>query len=407
MQRHPIDKCGQFKNIFLIMEYREKSVSETLPNPNLQIAQLKFSLNLPEYYRNESMKKELYNYIITEDMAPYYEIVCNDLKWELNKDVLKAMQDRNTKALKEFDEDVEYALNNLTAADTKQAYLNKANYLSKIGDKENTIKVLRQAYEFTIALGFKLDNVFHSTRIGLFFMDIQLIKRNLQQADYLIAQGADWHSRNCYQMLKALYSLSVRDFITATHLFINAVSTFVCTEIMSYMDFIKYTIISSTLTLDRGALKKKILDNADAQQALHSHNVLREYLHSLYDCDYKLFFLRLSDIEVLMKKDMLLNDHYKLYIREMKAKAYDQLMSTYNSVKISYVADQFGVSEDYIENEVSRLIASKKLNYRIDKVNQIIINVTQKSKSNVFRNIIKHGDLLLNRIHKLSRVINI
>lgn len=391
------------------MENCEKSEVEevTSKNPNLDIAQLKFSLSLSEYYQNESMKSDLYNHIIADNMAPYYEIICNDLHWEVNNEALKVMKQHNTKALEEFDKEIEYALNNLTAVDIKHAYLNKANYLSKIGDKENTIKSLRQAYDVTIALGSKLDNVFHCIRIGFFFIDLELVKRNLQKAEDLIAQGADWHSRNCYQMLKALYSLAIRDFTTATNLFMNAVSTFVCTEVISYMEFIKYTVISSALTLNRGALQKNILDNADVQQALHSDSVLKEYLYSLYDCDYKLFFSRLCDVEIIIRDNMLLHKHKNAYIREMKVKAYDQLLSTYISVKISYMANQFGVSTDYIENEVSKLIASKQLNYKIDKVNDTIVNIAKKDKSDIFQAVIKHGDLLLNRIQKLSRVINI
>lgn len=391
------------------MEFSKKSDLEddNLKNPNLEIAQLKFTLTLREYCQDEIIKNELLNYIVTVNMTPYYETVCHDLNWPVNNDLSKAMKENNTKALEECDIEIEDAKKNLTTVDIKKAYLNKANYLSKIGDKANAIKTLHQAYGVTIELVSKLDNVFHCIRIGLFFMDTELIKINLQKAEELIGQGADWHSRNCYQMLKALYSLTVRDFTTATHLFINAISTFVCTELISYMEFMKYTIISSVLVLNRSFLKKKILENADVQQALHCDKTLKEFLHSLYDSDYKLFFLRLSDIEIQMKKDMFLSRHYRFYVREMKAKAYDQLLSTYISVKISYMADQFGVSMDFIENEVSRLIADRKLNYKIDKVNNTIVNVIKIDKSEPFQAVIKHGDLLLNRIHKLGRVINI
>lgn len=385
----------------------ESEDEEDLRNPNLDIAQLKFTLTLPENFENETTKKKLYDYIVDDDMTPYYEIVCNDLQWKVDNDVLNAMKENNMKAIEEYDKEIDYALNNLTAVDIKYSYLNKGNYLSKIGDKENAIKVLRQAYDVTISLRSKLDNVFHCIRIGLFFMDLELIKVYLQEAEGLIALGADWHSRNCYQMLKALYSLTIRDFTTATTLLSNAVSTFVCTEIITYKDFMKYAVISAVLILNRGVLKQKILDNSDVQPALHDDIVLKEYLDSLYNSDYKLFFLRLGDIEVFMKNDMFLNRHYKFYVREMKAKAYNQLLSSYISVKIPYMAEQFGVSTDYIENEVSRLIVAKKLNYKIDKVSNTIVNMAKMDKTNIFRVVIKHGDLLLNRIHKLSRVINV
>lgn len=114
------------------------------------------------------------------------------------------MRAANTKALDSFESEIEYRLNNLGAIDIKEAYLNKANYLSKIGDKENTIKTLGQAYANTVALGYKLDNAFHCIRIGLFFNDLQLIKRNLIRCEDLIEEGADWHYRNCFKIYKGL-----------------------------------------------------------------------------------------------------------------------------------------------------------------------------------------------------------
>nr|XP_023026222.1 26S proteasome non-ATPase regulatory subunit 6-like [Leptinotarsa decemlineata] len=385
----------------------EKSISDQTGNPNIEIAQLKFALSLPEYYKDETMISELQNLIFAGDMAPYYEIVCRDLNWIIDETLLEEMKSRNVKAIEEFDETIDKALTSASLIEVKEAYLNKANYLSRIGDKENAIKILSQAFDRTVALGYKLDNVFHCIRIGLFFMDNDLIRRNLQRAESLIDQGANWHSRNCYKMLKAIYSLYTRDFLTASKLLVGAVSTFVCTELISFDYFIKYTVLSGVLALSRAEVKKDLIENPDVQQALHSTDVLREYLSSLYYGEYKLFFQRLGDCELIMKKDMLLNPHYKYYVREMKVKAYDQLLSTYISVKLTYMADQFGVSKDFIENEVSKLIAAGRLNYRIDKVNQTIVNKGKDTKNEVFKAVLKHGDLLLNRIQKLTRVINI
>ncbi|KAJ8942004.1 hypothetical protein NQ314_010233 [Rhamnusium bicolor] len=355
----------------------------------------------------QKKKLKLLEEITANDMAPYYEKVCEELKWNVNKTVLNEMKERNKKALDAFDEEINYSIDNLSVVEVKEAYLNKANYLSKIGDKENTIKTLSQAYDKTVSLGYKLDNVSHCIRIGLFFMDLDLIRRSLQRSESLIEEGADWHSRNCYKICKSLYSLIVRDFIAATDVFVDAICTFVCTELISYDNFIKYTILSGLLTLSRSELKRNLIDNPDIQEALHYNNTLKEYLFSLYECEYKRFFERLAEVETMMREDMLLHKHYSFYIREMKIKAYDQLLSTYISVNLSYMANQFGVSSEYIENDISKLIAAGRLNYKIDKVNETVVNIPNNMKNEVFKSVLKQGDLLLNRVHKLSRVINI
>ncbi|CAH1105088.1 unnamed protein product [Psylliodes chrysocephalus] len=375
--------------------------------PTLDIAQLKFALSLPEYSYDYCRKHKLLTMILAEDMAPYYKLVTKDLDWEFDVCMYYQMKQHNDSVLEEIDKEIEDSLKDMGLTEMRELYMKKANYLSKIGDKENTIKALSQAYDSTIALKNKLDNIFYCIRIGLFFMDTGLIRRNIQRAESMLEQGADWHSRNCFKIYKALYSLITRDFKTAANLLVNSISTFICTEVLSFDMFIRYTLLSAILTLNRSELKSKLIQNPDMQQALHNVVTLKEYLFSLYNCDYKLFFLRLADVEVLIKQDMLLNPHYQNYIREMKIKAYDQLLSTYISVNISYMSHQFGVSEDYIEDELSKLIAAGRLNYKIDKISGKVVNEHSESKMEVFKAVIKQGDIVLNRIHKLSRVINI
>ena len=40
----------------------------------------------------------------------------------------------------------------------------------------------RKTYEKTVALGYRLDLVFHLIRLGLFYMDHDLINKNLEKA---------------------------------------------------------------------------------------------------------------------------------------------------------------------------------------------------------------------------------
>ena len=54
-----------------------------------------------------------------------------------------------------------------------------------------------------------------------------------------------------------------------------------------------------------------------------------------------------------------------------------------------------------------RFIAAGRLHAKIDKVNGIVETNRPDSKNQQYQNAIKQGDLLLNRIQKLSRVINI
>lgn len=52
--------------------------------------------------------------------------------------------------------------------------------------------------------------------------------------------------------------MSIRQFKRGGELLLDALSTFTATELISYNDFVAYTIIANVLTLKRVDLKKKV-----------------------------------------------------------------------------------------------------------------------------------------------------
>ena len=77
-----------------------------------------------------------------------------------------------------------------------------------------------------------------------------------------------------------------------------------------------------------------------------------------------------------MKADRYLFPHYKFYVREVKIKAYAQLLESYSSLTLGYMAQAFGVTEKYIDEELSKFIAGGRLHAKIDKVNRLRLCLT-------------------------------
>ena len=50
-----------------------------------------------------------------------------------------------------------------------------------------------------------------------------------------------------------------------------------------------------------------------------------------------------------MKYDRLLSAHYRYYVREMRIVAYNQLLESYSSLTLEYMADAFGVTVHFID----------------------------------------------------------
>jgi 26S proteasome regulatory subunit N7 len=91
----------------------------------------------------------------------------------------------------------------------------------------------------------------------------------------------------------------------------------------------------------------------------------------------------------------------------MRIIGYSQLLESYRSVTIQSVAKSFGVSEEFIDRDISKFVAAGRLHCVIDKVNGVIETNRPDVKYAQYQNAIKQGDILLNRIQKLGRVINI
>ncbi|GIY68686.1 26S proteasome non-ATPase regulatory subunit 6 [Caerostris extrusa] len=367
-------------------------------NPNLELAQLKFLLSSVEHQKDENLKCRLLEAIKENNMAPFYEEVCKDLTWPIDNALLELMKKANEEALKKLDDAIEDAEKNLGEMEVREAFLNKAEYLSRIGSKTQ---------EKTVSLGHRLDLLFHIIRIGLFYVDHDLITRNIEKAKSLIEEGGDWDRRNRLKVYQGVYCMAIRDFKNAATFFLDTVSTFTSYELMDYKTFVTYTVICSMISLPRVDLREKVVKGSEILEVLHSASDIREYLFSLYNCHYGEFFQKLALVERMLKQDRLLAAHFRYYVREMRILAYTQLLESYRSLTLQYMADAFGVTAEFIDRELARFIAAGRLHCKIDKVGGIVETNRPDSKNYQYQACIKQGDILLNRVQKLSRVINI
>ena len=71
------------------------------------------------------------------------------------------------------------------------------------------------------------------------------------------------------------------------------------------------------------------------------------------------------------------------------------------------MANQFGVSANFIDRELSQLISARRLPCKIDKVEGIIETDPTDFRNNSYKKTLKRGDHLLNQIQKLSRAIDV
>ncbi|KAI8850264.1 26S proteasome subunit RPN7-domain-containing protein [Chytridium lagenaria] len=352
--------------------------------PNLALAQYKFILQSGPAELHAQTKAALIEGIKADSMAPFYKQIAEELKWNIDETIMNAAIAANEAELKRLEDKLNDAQQNLGETDISDALIAKADYLSKIGEKEKALNAYRVALEKTGPLGARIDMVFAIIRIGYFFSDNDIISKNIEKARTLIEEGGDWDRRNRLKVYEGIYRISIRDFKGAVDFLLDTLATFTSTELMDYKDFVRYAVLTAALTLSRPDFKKKVVQAPEILEVINEIPTLPEYVNAFYKCEYS-------------QSSLLL----------MRIIAYSQLLESYRSLAIESMANSFGVTEEFIDNDLSRFIAAGRLNAVIDKVGGIVETNRPDAKNAQYQATIKQGDLLLNRIQKLSRVISV
>ncbi|KAM6500054.1 PCI domain containing protein [Amanita muscaria] len=380
-----------------------------LPIPNLKLPQQLYVLSKPQLsHLHNDARNALLEGIKADQMAPYYKIITAAASGglPLEQTLLDEMDKANQEELKRLDERLEEAEKIEGESEISDALRAKANYLTRIGDKDRAIAAQKLALEKTPMLGSRIDIVLTLVRIGFFFGDNEVITSNLAQAEKLVDKGGDWDRRNRLKVYNGLHLLSIRQFKRGGELFSDALSTFTATELLTYNDFVALTVISNTLTLNRVDLKKKIISAPEVMQVLPEVPVLGDLVKNLYECYYDKFFVALASLEqTCFLPSRVLNAHARFYVREMRILAYNQLLESYRSLTLESLSRAFGVSVDFVDNELSRFIANGRLHCNIDKVHGIVETTRPSLKNAQYDTVIRQGDVLLNQIQRLSKVL--
>lgn len=385
------------------------SEEEATQDLKLELAQKLFFLRSNETSEAEkqSLKGEILEAIEKDYQLSLYQSCCEEFGWLQEDERITRLQESINLELKKIDERIEDAQENLGESEVREALLAKALFYIRIGDKEKSLEHLRETETKTVAVGQKMDLVFHILRLGFFHLDFNLITKSVDRAKSLFEEGGDWERKNRLKVYEGLLYMSSRQFKKAADLFLDAISTFTTYELFPYSSFIFYMVLTSVVSLDRVTLKEKVVDAPEILAVIDQIPHLSDFLNALYNCQYKRFFIAFAGLTDAVRKDRYLNPHFRYFMREVRVVAYAQFLESYKSVTMEAMAKAFGVSTDFLDRELSLFIASGRLSCKIDKVAGILETNRPDARNALYQSTIKQGDLLLNRIQRLSRVIDV
>ena len=290
----------------------------------------------------------------------------------------------------------------------------KATYIFEIAKIYKEQKMMPEAIEKfketiaeTQSFNTKIDAMFEICHICLLEKNLEMLKEYLQKIEDLLKTGGDWEKKNRLKVYMGLYYIFTKNFKDAGKNFLDALMTFTSYELFDFKTFVFYTAVINIISVDRKTLKEKIIDNSDVLSCINEIPHLEKFLNTFYDGEYAQFFLELYYIIQRLKNDFYLSKHYNYYINEIRIKAYSQFLKSYKTVSMDNMASVFGVSTNFIDRELSNFISQGRINAKIDKVSGIIECSQNEQNIDLYQETIRDSDILISKIHKLSKLLEI
>ena len=290
----------------------------------------------------------------------------------------------------------------------------KATYIFEIAKIYKEQKMMPEAIEKfketisqTQSFNTKIDSMFEICHICLLEKNLEMLKEYLQKIEDLLKTGGDWEKKNRLKVYMGLFHIFNKNFKDAGKNFLDALMTFTSYELFDFKTFVFYTAIINIISVDRKTLKEKIIDSSDVLSCINEIPHLEKFLNTFYDGEYAQFFLELYYIIQRLKDDFYLSKHYNYYINEIRIKAYSQFLQSYKTVSMDNMASVFGVSTNFIDRELSNFISQGRINAKIDKVSGIIECNHNEQNIDLYQETIRDSDILISKIHKLSKLLEI
>jgi len=391
------------------VEMADSDANEGKQHPLLVLANDLFVYSLPADQVSAEERAEITARVNAQaeaaSMSPFLRRLSEKYGWKVDAAKLAAMDAANAQALAAAEAKITEAHEVAGDTEVREALLARANLHAQWGDAAKSFDEYNIVFDKTVGIASKVDVLLARMRVALAFDDLKKLKHDIDRAKVLIEQGGDWERKNQLSVYEALYLMHTRQFSAASKLLMYAVSTFTTTELFSYSTFVLHAVALALISVERATLRDGLLKSPEILSVLDDVPNLRALITSLYKCQYREFFVALSAITPRLQRSPYLSPHVKYYLRELRVVAYSQFLRSYKAASLQAMADSFGVSVAFMDQELFRFIAAGRIHAKIDKVAQVVDTNRPDKRNEDYAQLVKNGDLLLNRMHKLSKVI--
>eukprot|EP01001_Neometanema_parovale_P006112 NODE_2493_length_1407_cov_108.529595_g2371_i0.p1 GENE.NODE_2493_length_1407_cov_108.529595_g2371_i0~~NODE_2493_length_1407_cov_108.529595_g2371_i0.p1 ORF type:complete len:394 (-),score=105.74 NODE_2493_length_1407_cov_108.529595_g2371_i0:152-1333(-) len=374
-------------------------------DPMLGIKQLVFDWETDLAGDRAGTQKKIMDQIKSAKMAPFYTYLCEKLGWKKDAALAKELEDANAENLKALQAKQKDADENLGETEVHDCMVEIVDHYFRIGDRANTIEKSDEIYAVIKGTSKRLDLLFQRIRLGYIFNDLIFAKDNINKANEILKTEGDWERRNRLKVYEGMFHIVKRDFNKAATLLLESLATFSSSELMDFKSFIYYTILVTVPTLARPDLKSKVIESSEVLSVIQELPACGDLLTCIYQCKYSQVFPALDTICEQLRRNVWLAQHTSYFYREVRHLAFKQFLASYRSVTLDKMANAFAIPVQLLDNQLCCFIAANRLTCKIDKVSGKVITAETNLKNKNYQLLLKNGDLLLNRVQKLARIV--
>lgn len=348
-------------------------------------------------------KNAMIEEMLAHNMAPYIRMVQYVIGWKVEEPELAEMDEINARKVAAFDAKLKDAQENLGDTEVRDVLQAKTDHYARIGDLENCQITNEECARKTLAAGPKLDLCFQRIRLGIAFSDNTIAAKGISDAHRLLKDG-DWERRNRLKVYEGIYHVFVRDFRRGSELLLDSITTFASRELITFKDFILITVIASLPVLSRADLKRCIIDSPEVISA----DVVDVYelVTSIHSCRYHDVFPALDVVCQHQRRVVYVSPHVNYFFREVRVLAFTQFLDSYSSVTLQSMGSAFGIPVPALDQMLGTFISNERIACKVDRVSSSVKTYRGDTTNFDYHRIVKNGDLLLNRIQRLSRLVD-
>ncbi|CAI4217583.1 unnamed protein product [Parascedosporium putredinis] len=222
----------------------------------------------------------------------------------------------------------------------------------------------------------------HLTRVGVQMRDWAMVMLQLNKLASLEGQEVledASATRRYVNIVRGLAHLEGEAFKDAAQCFLSVDnSTRLASErdIPSPNDIAAYGAILALATMDRAALKTKVLESPTFRPFLELEPHLRKALGLYVNGKYTACLEILGSYKPDYLLDLYLYKHVETLYKQIRTKCIVQYLIPYASIKMESLETAFGRPGQSIGIELCEMIRSGVLSARIDSINKLLVQVT-------------------------------